>query len=167
MFWLFWMSGTTSGFSVVGITSLLKLIYVLRQPLYGVPAYFSDDLFDILDSTTDLCLQHFCSGLKAAFGAVHLREPTVAYTTKINAVFRAAGSTRCIVCLERTSWAWHNIPKALQGIMVGKDGQADLRMRAICSFDLWIFSFQFGLPGAITDLNISDFSNHFSLVLGG
>ena len=47
-----------------------------------------------------------------------------------------------------------NCPKALQGIMVGKDGKPSVRMEVICSLELWIWYFQFGLPGALYDLNI-------------
>ena len=35
----------------------------------------------------------------------------------------------------------------------------------ICSLDLWIWSFQFGLPGAFNDINILEASDHFSKVL--
>lgn len=40
-------------------------------------------------------------------------------------------------------------------------------MEVICSLDLWIRSFQFGLPGAMNDLNILEVSNHFQRMLAG
>ena len=51
--------------------------------------------------------------------------------------------------------------------MIGKDGSPTLRMEVICDMDLWIWSFQFGLPRVLNDLNILEVSEHFSQVLNG
>ena len=40
-------------------------------------------------------------------------------------------------------------------------------MEVICSLDLWICSFQFGLPDAFNDLDILEISDHFNNVLAG
>jgi Plant transposon protein len=40
-------------------------------------------------------------------------------------------------------------------------------MEAVCDLDLWIWHFQFGLPGAYNDLNIPEVSSHFNRVLAG
>lgn len=55
----------------------------------------------------------------------------------------------------------------LQGIMKGKSGKSEARMEVICDLDKWIWSFQFGLPGALNDLKILEVSDHFSNVLSG
>lgn len=60
-----------------------------------------------------------------------------------------------------------NCLKALQGIIIGKDGKPIVRMKVVCSLDLWIWSFQFGLPGALNDLKILQMSQHFNRVLAG
>lgn len=51
--------------------------------------------------------------------------------------------------------------------MKGKSGKAEVRMEVICDLDLWIWSYQFGLPGALNDLNILEINNHFAKVLSG
>lgn len=52
-------------------------------------------------------------------------------------------------------------------MMVGKDGHADVRMEVICSLDLWIWSFQFGIPVSMNDLNVLVVSSNFSRMLAG
>lgn len=152
---------------IMGISPLLKVICALVQLSYGIPAYLSDDLFYISESTAALCLEHFCLGVKAAFCAIYLREPTIADINRIESEFRAVGFPSCIGCLDCSGCAWKNCPKALQVIMVGKYGHANVRMEVICSLDLSIWSFQFGLLGAMNELNILEVINHSSCVLGG
>lgn len=48
-----------------------------------------------------------------------------------------------------------------------QDGKPTLRIEVICALDRWILGCQLGLPGVMNDLNILDFSNHFSKVLSG
>ncbi|PXF40329.1 hypothetical protein BWQ96_09960 [Gracilariopsis chorda] len=69
--------------------------------------------------------------------------------------------------MECAGWTWKNCSKALQGIMIGKEGQPSVRMEVICPLDLWIWSFQFALPGAMNDFNILEVSNYFTRVLFG
>jgi Plant transposon protein len=40
-------------------------------------------------------------------------------------------------------------------------------MEAVCDLDLWIWHFQFGLPGAYNDLNMVEVSSEFNRVLAG
>lgn len=82
---------------------------------------------------------------------------------RIEGAFGNPGFWGCISCLDCSRWAGKRFPKALQVIIVGKDGNTDLRIEGIYSVDFWIWSFQFGLADAMKDLNIIALSSHFPL----
>lgn len=42
----------------------------------------------------------------------------------------------CIGCPDLKSWTWNNFPKALQGVMVGKDGKTTLIIEVVCDLGL-------------------------------
>lgn len=150
-----------------GITPLLKIICALRQISYDIPADLSDDLFDVSETTAALCLENYCIALQKSLGPLYIRDPTPSELIRIEREFEKAGFPGCIGCLDCSSWTWKNCPKALQGLHKGKDGSPSIRMEAICSLDLWIWSLQFGLPGTMNDLNILEISDHFCKVLNG
>jgi len=151
----------------LGITPLLKVICALRQLAYGIPVDLADDLFDVSETTASLCLVEFCKAVVTCFSTQYLRSPTPQDLQRIEKEFSKVGFPGCIGCLDCAGWDWKNCPKALQGIMVGKDGKSTVRMEVVCSLDLWVWSFQLGLPGAFNDLNILEVSNHFQEVLCG
>lgn len=151
----------------LGISPLLKVICALRQMAYGIPSDLADDLFDVSETTAALCLENFCIAVIEAFAPVYLRQPTIKDLENIEREFAAVGFPRCIGCLDCAGWRWKNCPKALQGIMKGKDGVPSIRMELICSLDLWIWAFQFGLPGAMNDLSVLEVSDHFHQILSG
>lgn len=81
-------------FKSSGITSLFKVICGISQLSYGVSVEMWIDLFDISETTADLCLHQFCCCFNTAFGAVYLRKPTVAEVTRIEVEVRTAGFFR-------------------------------------------------------------------------
>ena len=151
----------------LGISPLLKVICGLREMSYGLPADLADDLFDVSETTASLCLHEFCKSIVDCFGERYLRDPDEEDIRRIEKQFAAVGFPGCLGCLDCAGWTWKNCPKALQGAMNGKEGCPTLRMEVICDLDLWIWSFQFGLPGVFNDLNILEVSDHFAKVLNG
>ena len=150
-----------------GISPLVKVIAAHRQLSYGIPSDFCDDAFEISQTTGAMCLRSFCRVIVNRFSAEYLRQPTQDDLRRIEGQFRRAGFPGCIGAVDCAGWTWKNCPKALQGLMVGKDGVPTLRMEAICDLDLWVWHFQFGFPGRNNDLNILDLSEHFCNVLSG
>lgn len=151
----------------MGISPLVKVMCALRQIAYGIPSDLSEELFNVSETTARKCLVEFCTSVLNCFASLYLREPNISDLERIERQFARAGFPGCIGCLDCAGWSWKNCPVALQGIMKGKDGEPTLRMEAICDLDLWVWSFQFGLPGAFNDLNILEVSNHFNRVLAG
>lgn len=151
----------------MGITPLVKVICALRILSYGIPSDLADDMFNVSETTADLCVKNFCSAVQTGLKSQYLRDPTDEELKEIEKQFAKAGFPGCIGCLDCAGWEWKNCPKALQGIMTGKNNRPEVRMEVICSLDLWIWSFKFGLPGAMNDLNILELSDHFAKVLSG
>lgn len=150
-----------------GISPLMKVITALRQLAYGIPADLSDDLFDVSETTARKCLKEFCRTVVTCFEHEYLRRPSAEDLKRIELQFRALGFPGCIGAVDCAGWYWKNAPKALQGSLIGKDGAPCLRAEVICDMDLWIWSFQFGLPGVYNDLQILDNSDYFAEILSG
>lgn len=115
-----------------------QMICALHQLSYGFPSYLSDDLLDVSETTAALCLEDICPAVKAPFGFVYLRDPTPEDKLRIEREFQAAGFLGSIGCFDCSGWARNNCPKALQGIMMEKDGCTHGRMEVICTLNLWI-----------------------------
>lgn len=150
-----------------GISPLMKVICALRMLAYGIPADLADDMFNMSQTTASLCLEAFSEAIISGLKHQYLRDPTREDITRIERQFAAAGFPGCIGCLDYAGWTWKACPVALQGIMSGKNGKPETRMEVICDLDLWIWSFQFGIPGALIDLSVLEVSEHFSRVLSG
>lgn len=146
-------------------TSLLKVICALRQLSYGFPADLAEDMFEVSETTAAKCLEEFFVSVVKCFPHHYRRLRSENYLENIEGQLARAEFPGFIGCLDCAAWAWKNCPNALQGAMIRKDGVASVRMEVICSLDLWIWSFQFGLPGAMNNLNILEVRNYFSKVL--
>ena len=151
----------------LGISPLVKIISAHRQIAYGIPSDSCDNAFEISETTASMCLITFCRQVVTRFASEYLREPSQDDIARIEKRFRTAGFPGCIGAVDCAGWKWKNCPKALQGIMIGKDGSPNLRMGAICDLDLWVWHFQFGFPGRNNDLHILNVSPHFARVLTG
>jgi Plant transposon protein len=150
-----------------GISPLLKVIVAIRTLAYALPSDIADDMFEVSETTASMCLHEFARAVVECFEAEYLREPTEEDLIQIEKQFREAGWPGCIGVVDCAGWFWKNAPTSLAGVLSGKEGTPCLRMEVVCDLDLWIWHFQFGLPGAYNDLNILDVSSHFNRVLAG
>eukprot|EP00171_Calliarthron_tuberculosum_P004333 IDg4333t1 len=151
----------------LGISPLIKVITALRQLAYGIPSDMCDDMFEVSETTARTCMKELCRTIVSVLSAEYLRDPTAEDTERIEKKFRAVGFPGCIGAVDCAGWVWKNAPKAMQRSLVGKDGVPVLRSEVICDLDLWIWSFQFGLPGVLNDIDILDLSDHFCKMLTG
>ena len=101
------------------------------------------------------------------FGVEYLCAPTLDDLQRIEKKFRMVGFPGCAGAVDCAGRCWKNAPKALQESLCGKGSKPVLRVEVICDLDLWIWSFQFRLPGVLNDLNILSVSEHFAKVLAG
>jgi Plant transposon protein len=107
------------------------------------------------------------SAVVDCFEAEYLQEPTEEDLITTEKKLREAGWPGCFGAVDCAGWFWKNAPTELAGVLTGKEGKPCLRMEVVCDLDLWIWHFQFGLPGAYNDLNILEVNSHFNRVLAG
>lgn len=98
----------------MGISPLLKAICALRKFLYCLPTNISEDIFDLSDTISALCLELFYSAVTVAFGDVYLRNPTPDDIVRIEAEFRAPSFPVCIRFLYFSCLAW-KLPEGASG----------------------------------------------------
>ena len=150
-----------------GISPLIKILTALRRLAYGIPSDLCHDLFDVSETTASKCMKEISRTVVDVFSVEYLREPTLDDLQRIEKKCRMVGFPGCAGAVDCAGWYWKNAPKALQGSLCGKDSKPVLSAEVICDLDLWIWSFQFGLPGVLNDLNILSVIEHFSKVLSG
>ena len=149
----------------MGLTPLQKIVGALRQITYDIAADATDEYVRMAESTARRSLTEFCRSVDRCFAKQYLREPTLADMKKMERRFAAVGFPGCIGVVDCAGWTWDNCPKALQGIMVGKDSVPTIRMEVVADLDLHIWHCFFGLPGILNDLNILNLSPHFADIM--
>lgn len=110
----------------------------MRQLAYGVSADSMDDYYKIEESTAINAMKQFCMSVVNCFEDEFLCPPSNEKLQRIEKPFADFSFPGCMGCLDCAGWDWGQCPKALQGIMVGKDGVPTLRMEVICDLDLRI-----------------------------
>ncbi|PXF45440.1 hypothetical protein BWQ96_04738 [Gracilariopsis chorda] len=149
----------------MAILPLLEVVCALRQLSYGITANLSDNLFDVAESTAALCLEVFCQAVVRCYQDQYFRVPTAGDLERLEREFAAVGFLGCIECFDCAEWTWNHFSKALQGIMIRKNGVPTVRMEAIWSLDLGIWAFRYGLPRVMNDLNILVVSNYLHSII--
>lgn len=96
----------------------------------------ADDLHNIAERTSALCLQHCRCYLRSSFKSVYLGEPTIRDIPLIESEFRDVFFAGCIEFLHHFGWNWKNFIKAIQEIMVNINVHSGVRMDSILSLDL-------------------------------
>lgn len=138
----------------LGLTPLQKVAAAIRQLSYGTSADASDEYIRIGESTALESLKMFCRSVNNAFGDRYLRLPNAEDLKRIENQFSAIGFPGCIGCIDCSGWQWQNCPRALQGVMCGKEKKPYIKMEVICDLDMYIWHFYFGLPGMLNDIDI-------------
>lgn len=95
---------------------------------YGSPADSLDEYCHLRESNTLLARKCFCNSVVNCFAARHFRLPTTEDLKSIESVFRDVGFPGCMGCIGCAGWAWAASPKALQGIMIGKEKKPAVRL---------------------------------------
>ena len=149
-----------------GLIALQKVVAAPGQLTYGVASDAVDEYVRIGESTARKSLSEFCKSVVSRF-AWYLREPSLEDMKRIESQFSSVGFPGCIGVVDCAGWDWANYPKALQGIMVGKESIPTIRMEVIADLDLHIWHLFFGLPGMLNDINILSVSPHFADIMTG
>lgn len=101
------------------------------------------------------------------FSSDNLREPPEAYIERIEKKFREVGFNGYIGAVDSIGWDWKNYPKEMQDSFVEKGGVLVLISEVLFDLDIWICSFQFGIPGVFKEVGIFSLRENFGKMLNG
>jgi hypothetical protein len=113
------------------------------------------------ESTAIECLKKFCQTIVKVYSNEYLRKPNESDAKRLLAVAEERGFPGMMGSLDCMHWCWKNCPVADHGQYTGKEKEPTVVLKAIASYDLWIWHTFFGLPGTLNDINILDRSPIF------
>jgi hypothetical protein len=138
----------------LGASAVQKITAGVRMLAYGIAADAIDEYARLGESTILQSMKEFTATIIVLYGAHYLRSPNAADIFRIQKQNEARGFPGMLGSIDCMHWFWKNCPKAWQGQMIGKDGQASLVLEAVATYDLHIWHAFFGMPGSCNDINI-------------
>ena len=147
-----------------------KFLISLKMVCYGKSASAFQDYFQMGDSTARKCLYKLSRAIVSdpEINSTYLRKMTKADAVRVEAMHRKQhGIAGMVGSLDVTHIPWKNCPMELKGQHEGKEGVATLGLEASADYNLWIWHYAFGFPGALNDINIWERSSlHQSFIDG-
>lgn len=123
----------------LGLPAIKKATAAIRQLAYGTYADACDEYLRIAESTALQCLKEFCSTIVQVFEGEYLRYPTLNDTQRLLQVAEARGFPGMLGSLDCMHWPWKNCPTAWAGQYQGKEKEPTIILKAVASYDLWIW----------------------------
>ncbi|XP_010693423.2 uncharacterized protein LOC104906381 [Beta vulgaris subsp. vulgaris] len=151
----------------LGASTLLKCTAAIRLLAYATSADLVDDYLKISGSLARDSLQHFVEGVVAEFGDEYLRRPNETDLTRLLYAGEERGIPGMMGSIDCMHWRWKNCPLQFKGLYSGRAGKPTLILKAIASYDLWIWHAFFGTPSRCNDINVLDRSPIFNDVFEG
>ncbi|GJU29895.1 ALP1-like protein [Tanacetum coccineum] len=100
---------TTDCTGRVGISSLMKCTFAIRQMAYGAVPDALDKYLQMGATTTRKCLQIFCKAIMELYGEEFLRKPTYTDMKKLYAHNKEKhGFPGMLGSIDCTGWPWEN-----------------------------------------------------------
>ncbi|XP_020192295.1 uncharacterized protein [Aegilops tauschii subsp. strangulata] len=123
----------------IGFSGYQKCTTTLQMLAYGTTADSWNEYPRMSESTCGDAMAGFATFMVEVFGPQYLREPTVANTERLLAMYEARGCAGLIRSLYYMHWRWKNCSKDLQGQYQGHVKQSTIILEAVASHDLWIW----------------------------
>ncbi|RWR72100.1 putative nuclease HARBI1 [Cinnamomum micranthum f. kanehirae] len=135
----------------------------MRMLAYGVAANAVDDYVRIAESTSIESLKKFVQAIIDVFGNAYLRTPNSADICRLLSEGERREFLEMLGSIDCMHWKWKNCPVAWKGMYAREDHREPyLILKAVTSYDLWIWHAFFGLPGSHDDINVLDRSPIFT-----
>ncbi|XP_047315282.1 uncharacterized protein LOC124919157 [Impatiens glandulifera] len=151
----------------LGLSSLQKITVALRILCYGVAADFMDEYIRIGETTTIKSLRYFVQSIIDIFGHVYLRKLNSEDIARLLQIGKVRGFPGMLGSIDCMHWRWKNCPTAWKGMFTGHCHEPTIILKAVASYDLWIWHAFFGLPGSHNDINVLERSHVFSEITSG
>ncbi|KAI3683838.1 hypothetical protein L1987_84353 [Smallanthus sonchifolius] len=151
----------------LGFTSLQKCTCAVRQLAYGTASDSWDEYLKMYEKTARDTLHMFC--VINLYDKRYLRRPTFSDIQQIYEVREAVhGFPGMLGSIDCTHWEWKNCPTAWRGQhQRGDHPHPTLMLKAVASYDLWIWHAFFSVAGANNDIKVLDQSPIFDDIIDG
>ncbi|CAL1405418.1 unnamed protein product [Linum trigynum] len=157
-------------YDVVGHSSFSphqKLTSSLRMLAYGCSADFIDEYCRMAQTTTLECLRKFGSSIINIYSHEYLRAPNEEDLRRLLQHSNRRGFPGMIGSIDCMHWEWKNCPTGWAGQYSGYKGKPTIVLKAVASYDTWIWHAFFGNPGSHNDISTLGVSPLFDRAVNG
>ena len=151
----------------LGLSSLQKITAAFRMLAYGVSGDFIDEYVWIGETTALESLKKFVIAVIDVFSEEYLRKPNNEDIARLLAHDKRRDFPDMLGSIDCMHWKWKNCPSAWKGQYSGHIREPTIILKAIASYDLWIWHMFFGLPGSNNDINVLERSHVFNELAEG
>jgi hypothetical protein len=96
----------------IGLSSLQKVVVVVRILAYGIPADAVDEYVRIGESMAHEALKHFCTAVQTVFAPYYLRAPNAEDIARLLQVGESRGFPGMLGSVDCMHWEWRNCPSS-------------------------------------------------------
>lgn len=93
----------------------------MRKINYGTTIESVNEYVRVSENTAMKYLKTFCRTVIEKFESEYIRIPTNEELKKYRKKIACVGFLSCIGCLDCSGWEWLSFPRALKGIIFGKE----------------------------------------------
>ncbi|XP_028075723.1 uncharacterized protein LOC114277966 [Camellia sinensis] len=150
-----------------GLSGVQKMTAAFQILQYGMPANAVDEHIRIGESTAIAALNFFTRSIVATYEVVYLRSPNEVDVARLLQEGEQRGFLGMLGSLDCMHWHWDKCPTAQAGAHTGHYHKPTIVLKAVASYDLWIWHAFFGMPGSLNDITVLDRSPLFTELTRG
>ncbi|XP_048431498.1 uncharacterized protein LOC108868739 [Pyrus x bretschneideri] len=150
-----------------GLSPHQKLIYVFRKLANRCSADSTDEYCRLAESIAIENLKRFCKAIEGIYGATYLHKPNRKDLKRLLRKVDKRGFPGMIGSLNCMHWEWKNYPTGWAGQFKGYHNKPIIVLKAVVSYDTWIWHAFFDAYGSNNDINVLWSSPLFDNVVNG
>ncbi|XP_048420795.1 uncharacterized protein LOC125468667 [Pyrus x bretschneideri] len=127
----------------------------------------TDEYCQLTETTAIKNLKHLCGAIQAIYGATYLRKTNHEDLKRLLLTADKKGFPGMIGNLDCMHWEWKNCPTAWAGQFKGLHNKPTIVLKALASYDTWIWYAFFGTSGSNNNINVLWSSPLFDDVVNG
>ncbi|CAN1247564.1 hypothetical protein LINPERPRIM_LOCUS6381 [Linum perenne] len=144
-----------------------KLTSAFRMLAYGCSADSVDEYCRMGETTSLECLRKFCNANINIYGSRYLCEPTVDDLCRLLDHSTRHGFLGMIGSLDSMHWEWKKFPTVWARQYTGHQKKPTIVLKAVGSYDTWIWNACFEMTGSNMDINTLGMSSLFDRAVYG
>jgi Plant transposon protein len=156
---VFYKTFRTNWFGLVGPSIEAKVLLPIQVLAYGVAPHAFADYFQMSISQGSRCCTQVYYQIHICFAEEYNRPPTTQDLVAINQLHRRVHGVEGMVgSFDCMHTYWKNCPVAWQQSFKGNEAGPTIVLEAIADYNLWYWHTSYGYAGAMSDLNILNFT---------